>query len=291
MILDCNSIIHRAYHALPRLTTSEGEPVGAVYGFLLVFFKAVKEFKPDYIGAVFDFPAPTFRHKIFKAYKAKRPPAPKELYDQIAKTKTLLADFGLSIFEQEGFEADDVIGTIAKLSLRQQAFPRVANIIVSGDKDVLQLVDENTRVYLLRKGVKDVVLYDKDKVRELYGGLAPRQIIELKGLAGDPSDNIPGVMGIGAKTAQELILRVGTVDNLYKQLEMGAEKDIKPKIKEVLLRHKDEALLSRELAAIDTGVPLDFQLNKDCLWQASSKEKAEASLKNLGFHSLAGKVP
>ena len=166
IIIDSNSIIHRVYHALPALTTKKGELVNAVYGFLLAFFKAIKDFQPDYICACFDFPAPTFRHKKYKEYKAKRPPAPEELYQQIPKVKEVLEAFNVPIFEKEGFEADDIIGTIAHLAPKRQIIPEVETIILSGDLDVLQLINPKTKIYSLRKGVKDIVLYDENLVKE-----------------------------------------------------------------------------------------------------------------------------
>jgi DNA polymerase-1 len=158
IIIDSNSLIHRAYHALPSLTTKKGELVNAVYGFLLVFLKVIKEFQPNYIAATFDSAAPTFRHKRFKEYKAKRPPAPEELYQQIPKVKEILTAFRVPIFEKEGFEADDIIGTIAKKAPKKQVIPEIETIILSGDLDTLQLVNPKTKVYSLRKGVKDTIL-------------------------------------------------------------------------------------------------------------------------------------
>jgi len=178
IIIDSNSIIHRAYHALPPLTTKKGELVSAVYGFLLVFLKVIREFQPDYIAACFDVPGPTFRHKKFKEYKAKRPPTPKELYQQIPKVKEILKAFQVQVFEKESFEADDLIGTIARLAPKkftpyrnevsgaEQVLPGIETIILSGDLDTLQLVNPQTKVYFLRKGVKDVVLYDVAEVEK-----------------------------------------------------------------------------------------------------------------------------
>ena len=241
IIIDSNSIIHRAFHALPPLTTQKGELVNAVYGFLLVFFKAIREFQPDFVAAAFDFPAPTFRHKKYKEYKAKRPPAPKELYQQIPKIKELLGVFGVPIFEKEGFEADDIIGTISRLAPKKQVLPEIETIILSGDLDALQLIDAWTKVYALRKGVKNVILYDEKLVKEKFQGLIPEQILDFKALRGDPSDNIPGVTGIGEKTAIELLLKFGSLDNLYKELEENSEKTktLKPKLKETLLKYKE----------------------------------------------------
>jgi len=310
LIIDSNSLIHRAYHALPLLTTPKGELVNAIYGFLLVFLKAIKELNPDFIAATFDFPAPTFRHKKFKEYKAKRPPAPEELYRQIPKVKEILKTFNISIFEKEGFEADDLIGTISHLAPKKQAFPEVAEalphlppssaspssaietIILSGDLDALQLVNKNTKVYTLKKGVKDTVLYDKERVKEKYQGLTPEQLPDFKALKGDPSDNIPGVSGIGEKTAIELIREFGSLEALYQNLEEKTEeiKKIKPKLREILLQQKEQAFFSGMLSQIRKDVPIDFNLEK-CRWKEYDKEKVAQIFKNLEFYSLIDRLP
>ena len=284
LIIDANSVIHRAYHALPRLTTEKGELVNAIYGFLLVFFKAIKEFQPDYIVATFDFPAPTFRHKKFKEYKITRPPAPEELYQQIPKVKEVLKSFDVPVFEKEGFEADDLIGTIAHLSPKRQVVPEIETIILTGDLDTLQLVDWYTKVYALSRGVKEAVLYDRGKVQQRYG-ILPKQLTDFKALKGDPSDNIPGVPGIGEKTAIELIKEFGSLENLYQNLAK-----LKPKLKESLLFQKEQAFLSKELAEIKTNVPIDFNLKK-CQWREYDKEKIIQILKELEFESLIKKLP
>jgi len=285
IIIDSNSIIHRAYHALPPLTTKKEELVNAVYGFLLVFFKAIREFQPDFIAATFDFPAPTFRHKKYKEYKAKRPPAPEELYQQIPKVKEVLKAFNVPIFEKEGFEADDIIGTIAHLAPKRQIIPEVETIILSGDLDVLQLINPKTKIYSLRKGVKDIILYDEDLVKEKYGGLMPEQLLDFKALKGDPSDNIPGVPGIGEKTAVELIKEFGSLENLYQNLEK-----LKPKLKESLLLQKEQAFFSKELAEIKTNVPIDFNLKK-CQWGKYNQKKIIGILKNYEFQTLIKRLP
>ena len=287
IIIDSNSVIHRAFHALPALTTRKGEQVGAVYGFLLVFLKIVKEFKPDFIAACFDFPAPTFRHKRFKDYKAKRPPAPKELYNQIPIVKEILKAFRVPIFEKEGFEADDIIGTIAKKFPQKQIFPKTETIILSGDLDTLQLINKNTKVYLLRRGVKNTVLYDKLLVREKYSGLNPDQLIDFRALKGDASDNIPGISGIGEKTAINLLKQFGTIEALYKELDKKSKKseDVKPKLKNLLLREKEQAFLSKELAEIQKNVSIDISLKKS-QWGKYDKEEVLKILGNLEFHTL-----
>jgi len=291
IIIDSNSIIHRAFHALPPLTTKKGELVNAIYGFLLVFFKAIREFQPDFIAATFDFPAPTFRHKKYKEYKITRPPAPEELYQQIPKVKEVLEAFNVPIFEKEGFEADDLIGTIAKLAPKKQVLPEIETIILSGDLDTLQLVNPQTKVYILRKGVKDIVLYDKTEVEKKYE-LLPSQLLDFKALRGDPSDNIPGITGIGEKTARDLLLKFGNLENLYKELEELSDKakKLKPKLREMLLKYKEQAFFSKELAEIKTNVPIDFNLKK-CQWREYDKEKITKILSSLEFQSLIKRLP
>ncbi len=287
VIIDSNSVIHRAYHALPPLTTKKGELVNAIYGFLLVFLKIIKEFQPDFIAAAFDFPAPTFRHKKYKDYKAKRPPAPDELYLQIPKVKEVLKAFGVSIFEKEGFEADDIIGTIATLAPRKQVLPKIETIILSGDLDALQLINPQTKVYALRKGVKDVVLYDEKRVQEKFQGLIPQQILDFKALKGDPSDNIPGITGIGEKTAIQLLLKFGTLENLYEEIEGSSQnaKDLRPKLRETILEYKEQAFFSKTLAQIEKNTPIEFNLEK-CRFGEYDKNKVIELLENFEFYSL-----
>jgi DNA polymerase I len=276
LIFDSNSVIHRAYHALPPLTDKEGTLVNAVYGFILAFFKAVKDFRPDFTAAAFDLPGLTFRHKKYKEYKANRPPADKELYQQIPLVKEVLRGFGVKVFEKEGFEADDLIGAMA---LRAKG---VSTVILSGDSDNLQLINENTGVYMLRRGVKDAALFDRQMVKEKFFGLEPEQLIDYKALKGDASDNIPGVPGIGEKTAADLIFRFKNLKNLYEEIGKGAE--IKPKTKQILVENKEKAFFSRELAEIEKNVPMEFNL-EECKWDLDEKKSAEI-LEKFGFSSL-----
>jgi len=296
IIIDSNSIIHRAYHALPILTTKKGEQINAIYGFLLVFLKIIREFHPDFIAACFDFPAPTFRSKIFKKYKAKRPPAPEQLYQQIPKVKDVLKAFGTPVFEKKGFEADDLIGTIAKIAERKQIVPAIETIIVSGDLDALQLIDSQTKVYSLRKGVKDIILYDTEAVKEKYQGLTPSQIVDFKALRGDPSDNIPGVTGVGEKIAIDLLSKFGSLENLYKEIEEKSEgnKKLKTQLKETLLKYKEQAFFSQKLAQIEKNVPINFNLKKCQMESLSSypkrKEKVIQVLKKYEFYAMIKKL-
>jgi DNA polymerase-1 len=282
LIIDSNSVIHRAFHALPPLSTQKGEIVGAVYGFLLVFFKALKDFNPDFIAACFDVKGPTFRHQKYKEYKATRPPMPDDLSQQISKVKDMLKIFGVPVIEKQGFEADDLIGTLAVLAPKKT--PELNIVILSGDTDTMQLVGEKTKVYNLRKGVKDTVLYDKEMVKEKYHGLEPRQLLDLRALKGDASDNIPGIPGIGEKTAIELLLEYDSLENIYENIAL-----IKGKIREKLTEHKEKAVLSRELAEIKKDVLIDFHL-EDCRWGSYDKEKAKHFLEELEFYSFIPKL-
>ena len=284
IIIDGNAIVHRAYHALPPLRTKKGELVNAIYGFLLALFKGIDDFNPDYIAATFDLPGKTFRHQKYKLYKANRIKAPDELYEQIPKIKEVLKKFGIKIFEKKGFEADDLIGTISKTAPKKQIHPPLESIILTGDLDALQLVDKNTKVYALRKGVKDIILYDEEAVKEKYYGLTPEQLIDYKGLRGDPSDNIPGVIGIGEKTAIALIKEFGSMDNIYEEIRKNTE-EIKEKIKDKLINQKEQALVSRMLGKINNKVPFDFDLEK-CAWKGYNKDKVIKILEDYEFRTL-----
>jgi len=284
LIIDSNAIIHRAYHALPPLKTKKGELVNAIYGFCLIFFKALKDIEPDFVVACFDVKGRTFRHKQFAEYKAKRVKAPDELYEQINGVKKLLQSFNVPIFEKQGFEADDLIGTIVKQSIRKQVKPKVENIILTGDMDALQLVSSQTKVYGMRRGVKDVVMYDIKATKERYGGLAPEQLTDYRALRGDPSDNIPGVTGIGEKTAISLLLEFQTLENLYNNLTK-----VKEKTKEKLFLYKDQAFISKTLAQIDQNVDIDFKI-KEAMFDFQ-KERVEKVLQYFEFYALADKIP
>ena len=287
IVIDGNAVIHRAYHALPPLTTKKGVLVNAVYGFLLVFLKALREFKPDFVVATFDFPAPTFRHRKYKPYKATREKAPEELYQQIPRVKEILKAFNVPIFEKKGYEADDLIGTISKIAPQKQIFPEIETIILTGDLDALQLVDKNTKVYTLKKGVKDAVLYDEEKVKKRYQGLTPKQLTDFKALRGDPSDNIPGVSGVGEKTAIYLIKEFCSLENLYKELEANSEsaKKIKPSLRRKLLNYKEQAFVSKMLVEIKKNLPIEFNLKK-CHWRKYDRKKPVYLFEKYGFKSL-----
>ncbi|MFA6550910.1 MAG: DNA polymerase I [Patescibacteria group bacterium] len=266
LIIDGNALIHRSFHALPAtMKTKTGEITNAVYGFTMVLLKALKEFKPEYIVLTLDRKEKTFRHEEYTEYKAKRVKAPDELYAQIPRVKDIATAFNIPIFERAGFEADDLIGTIATKIRNQKSEIRnnIESIIVTGDMDTLQLVNEHTKVYTMSHGLSDSLLYDAKQVEQRFNGLKPEQMIDYKALRGDPSDNIPGVPGIGEKGAIDLLLEFGSLENLYAQLDKpAAAKKIKPRTLELLKDHKDKALLSKKLATIICDVPLDFDLAK-----------------------------
>lgn len=287
IIIDSNSLIHRAFHALPSLTVKNGMQTGAIYGFLLAFFKALKDFHPDFVVATFDVSGPTFRHREYKQYKADRPKMPSELVQQIPKIKEILKLFGVPIFEKQGFEADDIIGTISRAVSKKQTSTEIEIIILSGDKDIFQLINAQTKAYNLKKGVKNTALYDIEKIKEDYEGLLPEQLLDFKGLRGDPSDNIPGVPGIGKKTGIKLIKEFGSVENLYKILKGDQEeaKEISPRVKELLLKNEEQALLSKKLVRIDCNVPIKFDIKK-CRFNNQKSKEIVKFLEKLEFNSL-----
>ena len=287
ILIDGNALMHRAYHALPPLTTKKGEMVNAVYGFTSVLLKVIKDLKPDYMICAFDVAGGTFRDEIFKEYKAGRKKPDQEFYDQIPKIKEVVGVLNIPIVEQKGFEADDVIGTLASQSKVKSQKLKVT--IVTGDLDALQLVDDHTEVYTLRKGIKDVVVYDEEAVKERYG-LTPEQIIDFKGLRGDPSDNIPGVNGIGEKGATELLQNFSSIEKLYTAIEENKTGDlIKPRIKEKLIAQKDQALMSKKLATIKRDMDLKIDLEK-CVWGNYNKGELNNLFRELEFYSLISRV-
>ncbi|MCG2809104.1 MAG: hypothetical protein L6275_02070 [Candidatus Portnoybacteria bacterium] len=282
VIIDGNALIHRAYHALPPFKTKEGKLVNAVYGFASILFRVIKDLTPDYLAVAFDLAGPTFRDLEYKEYKAKRVKQPQEFYDQIPLVKELVTSLSIPIFEQKGFEADDLIGTI----IQKTKDKKVRNIIVSGDLDLLQLANGQTEIYTLKKGIKDTVVYDEEMIKERYG-LVPSQLVDFRGLKGDSSDNIPGVPGIGEKTALGLIQKFDSLENLYHNL---GGSDLNPKLKARLLEYKDEAFFSRKLSEIKKDISIDFDLEK-CRFGKFNREKIEALLEGWGFKSLIDRIP
>lgn len=284
VLIDSNALVHRAFHALPPLAAPDGRMTNAVYGFTSVLIKMLQDLKPDYIAATFDLAGPTFRHDAYEDYKAHRVKAPDELYAQIPLVKDMLGAFGIPIFEKEGYEADDVIGTIAE---QARHLPDLQTIIVTGDLDTLQLVHgKKVIVFTLKKGVTDTITYDEDGVHTRYG-LSPAQVPDFKGLKGDPSDNIPGVKGVGEKTAATLIQTYGSIEQLYEQIDSA---DISEKLRAKLVEGKDMALFSKKLATIVLNVPLTFTLDQADWHTHADAGAIERICKELGFYSLAKRV-
>lgn len=252
LLIDAHAIIHRAFHALPPLTTSDGTPINAVYGYLLILLRALKDLQPDYVAVAFDSPGKTFRHKQFSAYKAHRVTPPDELVAQFPLVREVTAAFSFPVIAKTGYEADDIIGTLAD---GMKKHSEIHTIIITGDLDLLQLVNSRTAVLKLHKGVKETVLFDEKMVKEKIG-VTPAQIPDFKGLRGDASDNIPGVKGIGEKGAVKLLQQFGTIENIYKHLDtLGGREH------SALAEHKDNAFISKELATIVRDAPIPFTLD------------------------------
>ena len=292
VLIDGHALVHRAFHALPpTLNSPKGVPTNAVYGFTSVLLKMIKDLKPDYIAATFDLAAPTFRHEEFAEYKIHRQKAPDELHAQVPLIKEILTAFGIPIYEKPGFEADDLIGTLAEKSKKNPPVGGLQTIIMTGDLDTLQLVEDKKVVVLtLRKGVTDTVIYDENGVVKRYG-LKPEKLNDFKGLKGDPSDNIPGVAGVGEKTASELIKEFGDLENLYKFLENQKDKEkfkkpLTAKLAEKLLENKDMAFFSKKLSTIIREIDLDFDLDKADWLKNMRREEIARLFKEMGLYSL-----
>lgn len=315
LLIDSNAIIHRAYHAIPQtLSNRKGEQTNAVYGFATTLIKALEDLHPDYVAASFDLQAKTFRHDEYVEYKANRVKADQQLYDQIPRVRELLEKLGIPVYEQEGFEADDVIGTISdKFEARHSESEQAKGLnvyIITGDKDTFQLVDGNIFVYNLKGGLSQTIIVDRDYIKKEWG-LDPEDFIDLKALAGDPSDNIPGIPGIGPKTAIDLLQRFDTLVNLYEQIvklincsivgepnnsaiqqfsnemveSVAQELKIKPRIVRLLLENKDKAFLSQRLATIRRDVPIEFDLEK-ASFGGYDRDELREFFEEMGFRSL-----
>ncbi|PCI30829.1 hypothetical protein COB52_00650 [Candidatus Kaiserbacteria bacterium] len=287
VLLDAHAIIHRAYHALPDFSSSKGEPTGALYGLSAMLIKIIQDLKPDYVAACFDLPKPTFRHEVFADYKGGRKKTDPELVVQLKKSREVFAAFNIPIYEAEGFEADDGLGTIVE-QLRKEP---IDIVIASGDMDTLQLVEEGrVSVYTLKKGITDTIIYDEKGVVERFG-FHPDLLIDYKGLRGDPSDNIPGIRGIGEKTATSLIDSFGNLEKIYEASEEALLKEgFKPRIINLLTEGKDEAFFSKMLATIRRDAPITYEIPKD-VWRESIKAESILNLfAELEFRTLGDRV-
>lgn len=283
VLIDGNAVLHRAYHALPPLTAPDGSLVNAVYGFASMLFKIFENLKPTHMAVAFDRPKPTFRKKMFEGYQAKRPKMDGELVSQISKVHDLVSSFGIPIFEKDGYEADDVLATLSREALNPKSKilnkskiqnlnePKIDQIIiVTGDRDILQLVvDEKVLVYMPTKGLSEAKLYGEKEVVERMG-VAPKLVPDLKALAGDPSDNYPGVAGIGPKTAITLLRKHKSLEGILKTKELSSSE-------------KKSARLGKQLAMIRTDVPIDGGLTQTATLDTPA---ARTFLEQLHFHSL-----
>lgn len=276
LLIDANSIIHRSFHALPPLTDKGGKPIQAIYGLSSILLKLWREERPDYAAALFDRPEPTFREEKYAEYKAQRPPAPDGLIPQIIEAHNLFGAFGIKTFEIPGFEADDLIATVAE-KFRDSADLRI--IILTGDRDTLQLVEgDKVVVKAFKKGVSETIVYDEKNILENYG-LAPGRLIDYKALVGDPSDNIKGVPGIGPKTALSLLRKYGDLDNVYKNVSFEG------KLGEKLQSFKKEAELSKELVILIRNAPLEIGDIDEIKIADPTKEITEY-FSQMGFSAL-----
>ncbi len=290
LFIDGNALVHRGFHAIPSLTTKAGEPTNAVYGFTMILLKAIKDLKPTHIACSFDLKGPTFRHEEYEDYKAHRAAAPDELYAQFDRVKEVVRSLNIPIFEIQGYEADDVLGTLARQICDQNGHDCDV-MIATGDLDTLQLVNKCVKVYTLRKGLADTTIYDEKAIMDRYG-LKPLQMIDYKALRGDPSDNIKGVKGIGEKTASELIQNFGSIEQLYKAIK--SDKEIEKKIKarplKLLQEGEDDALLSYKLSKIVTDVPITVEVPA-YEFTAAHLDGVMKLFQELEFRSLLDKLP
>lgn len=290
LLVDAHALIYRAYYAIPNLTDANGQLVNAVYGFSKMVLGAISYFEPEYAAVCFDHPKPTFRHKKFDGYKAQRAKMPDDLIPQIQLVKDVVNALNIPKFEIEGFEADDLIGTVNHLveNLDQQ----LLTVIVTGDQDSFQLVDNDTHIWMPARGKqRGDIEYDAALVEKKLG-IKPLQVIDLKALMGDTSDNIPGVKGIGPKTAAALIQKFGSVEEVYRFLDQNPQGDelIKGALLQKLILGKDSAFLSKDLATIECQAPVDFELEK-CRVTGYDKNQVIEIFQRYGFKSLLNFLP
>ncbi len=287
ILLDSHAIIHRAYHGLPDFSTKSGIPTGGLFGLSSMLIKIISDLKPDYLIACYDLPKPTFRHLAYEGYKGGRAKTDEELISQIKSSREIFKAFSIPVYEAEGFEADDLLGTFSEI-LKKDKKNKI--IIASGDMDTLQLVDKNqVVVFTLKKGINDTIIYDEEKVFERFG-FGPENIIDFKGLSGDPSDNIIGISGIGEKTATKLILNFGNIENIYKKLKKSEkdfeEKGFKPRMINLLKEGEEEALFSKELATIKKDVETNFSLPEQNFNESLDLSKIGEVFRKYEFRNL-----
>ncbi|MFH1608685.1 MAG: 5'-3' exonuclease H3TH domain-containing protein, partial [Patescibacteria group bacterium] len=317
VLLDSHAIIHRAYHALPEFLSSKGEPTGALYGLASMLMKIITDLKPDYIIACYDLPQKTFRHEAYKEYKAGRAKADDALISQLKDSRKIFEAFNVPIYDAPGFEADDILGTIVeqmKDPLRHSDTSPLLRgrkgggefklIIASGDMDTMQLIDnKKVQVYTLKKGINDTILYDEKAIITRFG-FKPELLPDYKGLRGDPSDNIIGIKGIGEKTATDLIVNFGTIEEIYKKISAKGgpasggkngeaifkEKGFSDRIIKLIKENKEEALFSKTLATIRKDAPIDFKIPEKTFWESADIQKIEKIFLEFEFKSLFARI-
>ena len=282
LVIDGNSILNRAFYGIKLLTTKDGQYTNAIYGFLTTLLRLLGESEPDAAAVAFDLKAPTFRHKAYDGYKANRKGMPDELAAQMQPLKDLLKLLGYPIVTCEGFEADDILGTLARCCTEQGC----ECMIATGDRDSLQLVSPtvSVRIASTKLGKPDVTLYNEEKIKEVYG-VSPKQLIDIKAIQGDTSDCIPGVAGIGPKGAGDLIVKFGSLDGVYENIDSA---DIKPAMRKKLIEGKDSAYMSLMLGTIRTDAPIDTELSH-YLIQEGDKAAAARMMAKLELFSLIKK--
>lgn len=291
LLIDAHALIYRAYYAIPPLTDSTGVMVNAVYGFSKIVLNTLAYFEPTYAAVCFDHPKPTFRHEQFEGYKAQRAKMPDDLIPQIALVKQVVQAMGIPAFEQPGFEADDLIGTLnARIGELKQG---LLTVITTGDQDAFQLVDDDTHIFMPARGKqRGDIEYDAALVEQKWG-IKPDQVTDLKALMGDTSDNIPGVKGIGPKTAMALIQAFSSLEKLYAALDAnpaGDDQLLKGAVLGKLTSDRETAFLSKELATIKRDVPLEFDLEQ-CRVTGYDKDQVIALFQQFGFKSLIAALP
>ncbi len=280
IIIDGNAILHRAYHAYPPLTNNKGMVINAVYGFFSMLFSIITDQKPEYLAVCFDRPEPTFRQSLFAGYQQGRPSLPDDFVPQILLVHELLEKMKVAVFELDGYEADDLIGTLAKRSVKTK---NLEAVIVTGDRDMLQLVNGKVKVMMPLLGITKTVTFDEKAVEEKYG-VTPKQFIDYKALIGDASDGYPGVTGIGPKGAANLLKEYGTFENLYQNIP-----NLPEKIGLKLATDAEQAALAKKLATIDTDVPTSFDIKK-CLCSDFDISKLREAFLDQGFNTLTKRL-
>lgn len=295
VIIDGNSVAHRAFHAMPPLTNKKGQAVGAAHGFMLALLRAVEDFSPAYLAVCFDIKGGTFRNKEFAGYKAQRPATAPDLVSQLEIIQNLLPDLGIAAFAVAGFEADDLIASVIAAAQKESEKELIDFYILTGDYDSLQLVGENVKAFIVNRGIKNAIMYDAAKVKESFG-VAPAQISALKALAGDASDNIPGAPGIGPKAAVEILKQCGSLENAFAKIKESREpfcfgsRAREEKIKKILAQNREKILQFQKLALMVADAPVGAVMEK-CAFKNFAGKMPAAALLDLGLAGVAKRLP